>query len=109
MGYAVDGLGTVRRAPPACRRKTNMNSPPLGSRVYVAEEKRPYRVRARDERYAVCTKPHFRTVLYFILDVVGGHRGTENLIFGAGAETDEECQEMLARIAAGETEISHRN
>lgn len=86
-----------------------MTSPPLGAKVYVPGERRGYLVRARDERFAVCTKRHFETVLYFILDAVAGIRGPENLIFGFGAETDEQCQEMLARVAAGETEISHRH
>ena len=26
-----------------------------------------------------------------------------------GAETDEDCNEMLERLTTGETEISHRN
>lgn len=36
-------------------------------------------------------------------------RGTENLIFGMGAETQEQCQCMLQRLQAGETEVSYRN
>lgn len=89
--------------------QNKIKSPPLGSLVYVAEETRPYRVHARDERYAVCTKSHFGTVLYFVLDTEAKIRGTENLIFGLGAETDEQCREMLARIQTGQTEVSHRN
>lgn len=83
--------------------------PPLGSRVYVPGEKRPFTVRARNDRFAVCTKPHFKTVRYFVLDAENGVRGTENLIFCMGAETDAECEEMLARVTAGESEVSHRN
>lgn len=84
-------------------------SPALGAKVYFAGEKRPYRVRARDDRYAVCTKPAFGTVIYTVIDVVQAIRGTENLIFGMGAESDEDCEAMLKRISSGSTEISYRN
>lgn len=40
-------------------------------------------------------------------------RGTENLIFGMGAETREQCEDMLARLTGTdpdiETELSARN
>lgn len=72
----------------------------VGSRIYFEEEKRPYRVRARSGRYLVCTKPHNpkKTVLYTVVDLVEQVRGTENLVFGFGAETDEECREMVDRL-----------
>ena len=44
-----------------------------------------------------------------MLDAEHGVRGTENLIFGFGAETDEDCAEMLERVSDGTTEVSHRN
>ncbi len=89
---------------------TERVSPPLGAKVWVDGEKRPYRVRARNDRYAVCTKPFNprHTVLYCILDAEAGWRAPEGLIFGLGAETDEECEEMLARVTNGETELSRR-
>ena len=82
-----------------------------GDKVTFAEEKRPYLVRAANERFAVCTKPYNpqHTVLYSVIDFELNVRGTENLIFGLGAETDEQCTEMLARLTAGETEVSRRN
>lgn len=84
--------------------------PPLGSKVWVGTERFPYTVRARNERYAICTKPFNpqRTVLYCILDAVEGQRAPEDLIFGFGAETDEQCTEMLARVTSGETGLSRR-
>lgn len=84
---------------------------PIGWKLWFDKEKHGYTIRARSERYAVCTKSFNarRTVLYSVVDFEEGVRGTENLIFGCGAETDEQCREMLARIVAGETEISHRN
>jgi hypothetical protein len=85
----------------------------IGTRIWFAEEKRPYRVRARNDRYLVCTKPHnlLHTVLYTIIDLHEKVRGTENLIFGSGAETDEQCAEMIDRLSATDnpTEVSHRN
>lgn len=86
-----------------------MTVPQLGARVYVQGERRGYAVRARNDRFAICTKPHFKTVLYFILDAAGGIRGAENLVFGLGAETREQCEAMLDRVSSGDTEVSHRN
>jgi len=31
------------------------------------------------------------------------------LIFGFGAETKEDCNEMLERLESGDTEVSYRN
>lgn len=84
-------------------------APPVGSRVYVPGERRGYRVRAGNSRYAICTKQHFGTVLYCIIDVSGKWRAPEDLIFGFGAETDEQCAAMLARLVAGESGLSRRH
>lgn len=71
-----------------------------GTRIYFEEEKQPYRVRARSGRYLVCTKPFNpkKTVLYTIIDLDEVVRGPENLVFGLGAETDEQCWEMVNRL-----------
>lgn len=77
----------------------------VGDRIRFAEEKQAYTVQARDARFLVCSKPFNarRTVLYTIIDTVEDVRGPENLIFGMGAETREQCEEMLGRLngAAG--------
>lgn len=82
----------------------------VGDKIKFAEEKRAYTVQALGPRYAVCTKPFNpkHTVLYSVVDFKEKVRGTENLIFGMGAETREQCQEMLERLETGETEVSHR-
>lgn len=69
-----------------------------------------YTVQARDIRFLVCSKPFNprRTVLYTIIDRAKGVRGPENLVFGFGAETREQCEEMLKRLSAGDTEVSRR-
>ncbi|QWS68207.1 hypothetical protein SEA_VANLEE_90 [Gordonia phage VanLee] len=84
---------------------------PVGTRLWFADEAQPYTVRASNVAFAVCTKPFNlrRTVLYTVVDWRNEIRGTENLVFGFGAETDEQCQEMLARLTAGESEVSYRN
>lgn len=82
-----------------------------GNKIYFQEEKKPYTVRACNDRYLICTKPFniLHTVQYTIVDLIENIRGTENLIFGASYETDEECNEAILRLNSGETEISYRN
>jgi hypothetical protein len=94
----------------------SLESATVGTRIWFLGESRPYRVRARSERYMVCTKPFNpkHTVLYTVVDLVEGVRGTENLIFGMGAETDQDCEEMIQRLegkceGVDPTEVSHRN
>ena len=82
-----------------------------GDKIKFEEEKQRYTIRAMSDRYAICTKPMnaLKTVLYTIVDFKEKIRGPENLVFGFGAETDKQCEEMLERLEKGETEISHRN
>lgn len=82
-----------------------------GYRVFFTEEKHPYTIRACNDRYAICTKPFNlkKTVLYTIIDFNEGIRGTEDLIFCAGFESDEDCFEALVRLSNGVSEVSHRN
>ena len=73
-------------------------------------EKRPYTVRARDDRYIICTKPFNakHTVIYFIIDLVERWRAPDNMIFGLGYETDEQCAERLEDLQSGTIELSRR-
>lgn len=82
----------------------------IGDKVYVPKEKRPYRVRARDERYIICTKPYNpqRTVRYFIVDLKERVRGPDNMVFCSGYESDEDCAERLKELQSGEIEVSCR-
>lgn len=89
---------------------------PVGSKVKFPGEKQRYTVMARSDRFLVCTKPFNpkRTVLYTVIDLEKRIRGTENLVFGAGAETKEQCEEMIDRLEGRDkdcfqTEVSHRN
>jgi len=87
----------------------------VGDRIWFVEERRPYTVRARSDRYLVCTKPFAarNTVIYTVVDLQEKVRGTENLIFGAGAESDEDCRQMVDRLEGRgcewATEVSYRN
>ena len=82
----------------------------IGDKVYIPGEKRPYKVRARDDRYIICTKPFNprHTVLYFIADLVDKWRAPDNMIFCSGYETDEDCQERLKELQDGRIELSIR-
>jgi hypothetical protein len=84
---------------------------PEGSKIKFVEEKQAYTVRASNVAFAICTKPMNanKTVLYTIIDWHGSVRGTENLIFSEGAETDRQCKEMLERLTNAESEVSSRN
>lgn len=82
----------------------------VGDRIWFDEEKQPYRVRARGDRYIVCTKPFNprKTVLYSIIDLDENVRGPDNLIFCCGYETDAEVAENMRMLNAGEIEVSYR-
>jgi hypothetical protein len=89
----------------------------VGDLIKFEEERNPYTIQARSNRFIVCTKPFAprKTVLYTIVDLEKKIRGTENLVFGLGQETREQCYETLLRLhgiapAAYEaSEVSYRN
>lgn len=82
----------------------------IGDKVYIPNQKRPFTVRARDDRYIICTKPFNarKTVLYFIVDMEEQRRGPDNMVFCSGYETDEQCRERLEELQKGEIEVSYR-
>ena len=84
---------------------------PVGSKIKFENEKQRYTVQASNVAFCICTKPMNakKTVLYTIIDWRNQIRGTENLVFGMGVETKEQCEEMLERLTQGESEVSHRN
>lgn len=83
----------------------------VGDYVYIPGNKKPFVVKARDERYIICTKPYNpqHTVIYFIIDLVRNVRGTDNQIFCFGYETQEQCEERLEDLESGLMEVSCRN
>lgn len=82
----------------------------VGDKVYVPTDKRPYTVKARDDRYIICTKPFNarHTVLYFIIDLVDKWRAPDNMIFCHGYETTEDCLKRLEELQNGTIELSRR-
>lgn len=82
----------------------------VGDKVYIPNHKRPFTVRARDDRYIICTKPFNarKTVLYFIVDLEEQRRGPDNMVFCSGYETDEQCRERLEELQKWEIEVSYR-
>lgn len=83
----------------------------VGDYVWIPENKNPFVVKARDERYIICTKPYNpqHTVIYFIIDLVRNVRGTDDRIFCFGYETKEMCEERLEDLQSGLMEVSYRN
>lgn len=82
----------------------------VGDKVYIPSDKRPYTVKARDDRYIICTKPFNlqHTVLYFIIDLEEKWRAPDNIVFCSGYETTEECEERLKELQGGDIELSYR-
>ena len=82
----------------------------VGDPVWINGEKRPYRVRSRNDRYIICTKPYNpkRTVMYFVVDLDLEIRGPDNLVFCMGYETQEQCDSMLDMLSSGKAEVSRR-
>lgn len=82
----------------------------VGDKVYIPNQKRPFRVRCRDDRYIICTKPYNpqHTVIYFIVDLEEKRRGPDNMVFCFGYESNEDCLERLKDLQEGRIEISRR-
>lgn len=85
-----------------------------GMKIRFAEENSSYQVQAVSEsgRYLICTKPFNlrRTVLYTIVDLELGIRGTDNYIFTHGYRTREECEEAAGLLETDKhCEVSYRN
>lgn len=83
---------------------------PVGTKIWFESERQGYTVRASNAAFAILTKPFNidKTVLYTIIDWELGIRGPSDLIWGTGAETDEECLELLDMLTSGEIEVSSR-
>ena len=83
---------------------------PAGTRIWFVEEKMPYTVQSSNVAFCVLTKPFAaqHTVMSCVIDWEIGIRGPENRLFGMGAETQEQCEQMLQRITVGDSEVSSR-
>lgn len=83
----------------------------IGDKIRFVEERQAYEVRARNTRYLICTKPHnlAHTVLYTIIDLERNVRGTDNLLFSHGYDTDAAIRDNMKRLDKGVMEVSYRN
>lgn len=82
----------------------------VGDKIYFPTDKRPFKVRCRNERFIILTKPLnlYHTVLYTIVDLKNKWRGPDNMIFCNGYETDKDCNERLIELQEGIIEVSTR-
>lgn len=85
---------------PTCTEAEMLAAIRVGNRVWFAEERMPYTVQARSGRYIICTKPFAprRTVIYSIIDTQRLKCGPDNMVFCAGYETREDCEERLGEL-----------
>ena len=74
----------------------------VGDKILFAEEKRPYTIRACDERFLVCTKPFNlipKTVQYTIVDLEEEIRGTDGYAIGPyDYYEDADCESILKEL-----------
>ena len=74
-----------------------------GQKIWFAEEKRPYTIRACNERYLICTKPYRpKTVIYTIVDLEEEIRGTDGYSIGPyDYYSQEDCDAYLKELEEG--------
>jgi hypothetical protein len=89
----------------------------VGDKIKFESERKKYTVKAKSDRYLICTKPFNpkHTVLYTIIDLKRLVRGPDNSIFGIydyGVQEDiDRCLMALekdSRSDWGDFEVSHR-
>lgn len=82
----------------------------VGDKVFIPNQTKPFRVRCRDDRYIICTKPFNlkHTVIYFIVDLQDKWRAPDDRIFCSGYETDKDCMDRLKELEDGEIGLSIR-
>lgn len=84
----------------------------VGDNIKFNSEKGQYKVKACNERYAICTKPYNpqRTVFYTIIDFKQSIRSTNNLVFNMyDYKIQEDIDACLVDLIAGKIELSRRN
>lgn len=87
------------------------NTYKVGDRIRFAEEKQAYTVKARSDRFLICTKPFNarRTVLYCIVDFNRQARGPGDKIFNGPYETDKDIDERMGELMTGALGVSYRH
>jgi S-adenosylmethionine:tRNA-ribosyltransferase-isomerase (queuine synthetase) len=86
----------------------------VGDKIKFESEKHKYTVKAKNDRYLICTKPFNlqKTVLYTIVDLERLVRGTNNMVFNpydyADQKDIDKCLEDLQNHSNG-LEVTYRN
>lgn len=84
----------------------------VGDKVQFEESKRWWKVRAvsEDGNFAILTSPfNFqKTVHYTIIDNERGVRGPDDRVFSSGYESDDDVNERMRELVAGEIAVSKR-
>jgi hypothetical protein len=85
----------------------------IGDKVKFKSEKQRYTVKAKSDRFIICTKPFNakKTFLYTVIDTQRLVRGALGLVFGTPYELNrtEEAQVCLNDLVEEKYEVSHRN
>ena len=91
----------------------------VGDKIKFKSEKQRYTVKAKSDRYLICTKPFNpqKTVLYTIVDLKRLVRGPNNLVFNMYDYTvQEDIDECLKKLVGDKKnndmdalEVSHRH
>ena len=83
-----------------------------GDSVWFAAGRKPFKVRAANDRFAICTQPYNfkpKTVIYTIIDFERNVRGLDNMVLGIYSYyNDEECVAALQDLINGTMEVSYR-
>lgn len=90
--------------------KTNKFKLNKDDRVWFSSNKKSFKVRECNDRFAICTQPYnFKpnTVIYTIIDFDRHVRGLDNLIFTVyDYYSDEDCKQAMEDLMSGEIEVS---
>ena len=83
-----------------------------GSKVQFADSKRWWKVRAvsDDCRFVILTSPNNlqKSTFYTIIDNLRGVRGPDDRIWSSGYESDDDVNERMRELVAGEIGVSKR-
>jgi hypothetical protein len=83
----------------------------VGNKIKFISEKQKYSVKAKSDRYLICTKPFNlkKTVLYTIIDLERLVRGTNDRIFNPyDYARQEDINECLKDLESNQVIVSHR-
>jgi len=84
----------------------------VGKKIKFKNEKTKYTIKAKSERFIICTRPFNlkRTVFYTIIDLERMVRGANNKVFNAyDYKKNEDIKKCLEDLENGFCEVSFRN